>query len=178
MFVLLCVRLSFLCVCVCERALVNWPVVLGKADAWSEWVISYMRSVLLEVGILSLSFSLSFFYLSVFPTARFKKGNQYSVALSLFSALLFFFRPTFSAYLHHLWASQITAQIGCSTFLSPFIEIGLDEGWPGALSDFQELIKQKIIGEAFSQKHTFSKTQRHVDLEAFAMKTLSKKPLL
>ena len=67
---------------------------------------------------LPLSFSVSLL-LSVFPTASFKQGHQYS---SLFSPLLafFFLRPTFSAYLHHLWASQITAQIGCSTFSPPF----------------------------------------------------------
>lgn len=149
---------------------------LRKADAWSEWVIYFMRSVLLEAGhfpkalaIFPLSFPPSPSSLSLFPPASFKLGNQYS---SVFPTLLFYSRPTYSAYLHHLWASQITDQIGCSAFLSPRTEIRLGEGWPWALADFQELNMQEIIGDTFSPKHAYSKIFQ--DFEVSALRVDSK----
>lgn len=158
------------CVCVCERALVSWPVVFAESR-WMELVSHFFYEFCI-VGhfpkALAFFLSLSFFFPQSFQQINLNRG----INIRPLSLLCFFLRAnTFC----------ISPSLMSTTNHSPnwlfYIFVpsrGPDEGWPGALSDFQELIKQEIIGEAFSQKHTFSKTVRRVDLEAFAMEAHSK----
>ncbi len=112
-------KLVCVCVCVCVLSGQSACSLLLEADAWSKWVISFMSAVLLEVGL--------------FPKAltRFLPSSLLSLFFFISQSFLrlsfaFLLRPACSAYLHHLWESQITAKIGSfffSFFFSFFLNI-------------------------------------------------------
>ena len=119
------IYVSPLCLCVCVSSSsaqlacrLCWKLLHGVSESfllWDLycWKLGISPKALASPLFLSLSSSLSL------SDSLISTGESIFIP---FSSSAFFFGPTFSAYLHHLWASQITAQIGCSTFLSPLTQ--------------------------------------------------------
>lgn len=141
------------CVWVCERALVSWPPVLAKmkADSWNKWVISFMRSVLSELGFSQMHcvpsrpfFSLCL-RLSVYSES-FISNDGINIQLTHPSLPLCFFSPQARIPCISPSVMSITnhsQKIARCTFLSPFIDMRLDEGWPWVFLTFRSLWSKK-----------------------------------